>query len=504
MLYLVKRCSYILLVPLLLTGLLGCNDESDKAPSPVDSNAPEIKNVILMISDGASDGTWDISSYWTHGQALNDVEPYNRFPVRLAMTTYALWQKNSPVDCTQTRQQKDAYDAASAWDETPLNVDEAAEYAKPFAGYRYLGDRYTDSAASGTAMATGEKTYLGALGVNYCGEPLKNLTTIAKENDWATGLVTSVPFSHATPASFGAHNISRSNYVDIAHEMLTSGDIDILVGAGHPYYTNDNEKRDSASFTYISKADFERAQNGDLTSKKHNRPWKLIDEKVEFANLAANTASDTLLARPVLGLVQVSSTLQTRRKCSQGSTTAYSCPFNAEIPALSILAEGALNYLAHKGGKSFLMIEGGAVDWAAHANNTTGLIEEQVSFNQSVGAVMNWIDQYSNWDESILIVTTDHGNAFVLGNQSDQIPFARVANPGKDVMPRVKYYSDNHTNELVRVYAIGQGSSLFTNYIDGTDLNYAEHYNHAGASGEYIDNTAIFHVLNEIISEGGP
>ena len=80
-------------------------------------------------------------------------------------------------------------------------------------------------------------------------------------------------------------------------------------------------------------------------------------------------------------------------------------------------------------------------------------------------------------------------------------PVQKVVNDGKYNMPEVKYYSGDHTNELVRVYAKGRGVNHFEQYIDGKDEKYAELYNNFGATGEYFDNTDIFNVMKDVITQ---
>ena len=78
--------------------------------------------------------------------------------------------------------------------------------------------------------------------------------------------------------------------------------------------------------------------------------------------------------------------------------------FNPNVPSLETMTRGALAYLSQDPNGFFVMIEGGAVDWAAHANNTARIIEEQVDFNRSVAAVVEWVEQNSSWDETLVIV----------------------------------------------------------------------------------------------------
>ncbi len=475
------------------------SDSDDSAPT----GPAAAKNVILMISDGASDGAWDISSYWTHGEALNDVEPYVALDTRLAMTTFPLNSIGAPLDCGEEAAAEVSYDASKVWDETAINEVDGA-YTRPFAGYSYINRDATDSAAAGTALATGNKTYNGAVSVDYCGRPLTTITQVAKAGGRATGIVTSVEFDHATPAVFGAHNISRGNYATIGHDMLVGGMADLIMGAGHPLYDGDGQLRadDERNFKYISEQDWSSVNADGLYPVGADLPWQLMDDKADFEALAAGTAEDALMNGPLFGLVPVGYTLQQGRSCAddEDATVAFDCAMSTSVPSLAVMTTGALNYLGQNENGLFLMVEGGAVDWAAHGNQTARIIEEQVDFNDSVQAVVDWVEENSSWDETLLIVTTDHGNSYVLGGTSDQVAYAAVENPGQGVMPEVKYYSGSHTQELVRVYAKGLGADLLNEHVVANDENYVDKYNHSGANGDYIDNVNIFDVMNTVMT----
>jgi alkaline phosphatase len=81
------------------------------------------------------------------------------------------------------------------------------------------------------------------------------------------------------------------------------------------------------------------------------------------------------------------------------------------------------------------------------------------------------------------------------------VAYDSVENPGKHIMPEVKYYSGSHTNELVRLYMRGAGANTIVDYIDGNDPDYVENYNHIGANGDYVDNTNVFDVMKALISQ---
>ncbi len=528
--------------------VVGCSSDDKAIASQADTNVQKAKNIIVMIADGASDGVWDIANFWKQGPVLlNDSYPYNQIDTRYAMATYALNGNSQPdtsEDCdADTYAEGFGYEPASATDTTTtdaytfgaftslglgdlrdtheqcLNPEEgyicdimmymgyeltiyAAKTDLLYEGYKYINANYTDSAAAGTAIATGQSTYNGAISVDNCGKELSPITEYAKSRGLATGIVSTVPLSHATPAAFGAQNISRAETAQIGTDMLTNGYADLIMGAGHPMYDENGVSASEANYTYVSKDGWQQLQDGSLKPQGSDKAWTFFDSKSEFESLANGTASSEMLDGPLVGLFQNVETLQQKRECTSGDiNVAYSCPQLTNVPDLATMSKGALNYLSQNEKGFFIMIEGGAVDWAAHNNETARIIEEQADFNEAVAAVYEWVEANSNWDETLLIVTTDHGNSFVLGAASDQSIYSPVDMVAKETMPEVRYYSGQHTNELVRFYAKGNGSDLFAKHVIGTDSDYSNRYRHSGADGRYFQNKNIYDVVKEVISD---
>ncbi len=523
----------------------GCSSDDDNKTT--NNEVKKTKNVIVMIADGASDGAWDIANFWKNGQVLlNDSYPFNEIDTRYAMATYALNSNSTPdtsAECdADTYADGFSYVPTKAINETPtdemtygaftslgigdftkthelcLNPEEgkacflypygdlvvtmyAPHIALTFEGYSYLNTNYTDSAASATAIATGKSTYNGAISVDNCGKPLSPITEYVKSLGMSTGILSTVPLSHATPAAFGAQNLSRGNTSKIGSDMLTNGYADLIMAAGHPMYDENGVAVTDAKYTYITEEGWNQLQAGTLKPEGNEQAWTFFDSKADFAALANGSASSEMLNGPLIGLFQNIETLQQKRACTSGDfNVAYSCPQLTNVPDLATMSKGALNYLSQNENGFFMMIEGGAVDWAAHNNETARIIEEQVDFNDAVTAVYEWVEENSNWDETLLIITTDHGNSFVLGSASDQALYSPVDMVSKETMPEVKYYSGQHTNELVRLYVKGNGSELFSQHVIGTDEDYPNRYRHTGADGSYFQNKHIFDVVKEAIS----
>lgn len=160
-------------------------------------------------------------------------------------------------------------------------------------------------------------------------------------------------------------------------------------------------------------------------------------------------------------------------------------------PDLATMTKGALNMVSKNPNGFFLMVEGGAIDWAAHANNLPRIIEEQIAFNLMVESVVDWVEKNSSWDETLVIVTTDHGNGLLQGPDSNVNAYSEIVNQGAGALPLVRWHTDNHTRELVPVYAKGKGADYLLS-ISKPEPTLA-HYSHTTeASQRYVDNTNIF------------
>jgi alkaline phosphatase len=418
------------------------------------ANKSLAKNVIVMISDGWGYNQIAATDYYQYGRIGSQV--YENFPFKVGMSTYSI---------------NGSYSSESAWND-----------------FNYVTGKPTDSAAAATAMSTGVKTYDAGIGVDINKMPLKHISEHFEEQGKSTGVVTSVEFSHATPAGFVAHNENRNNYSAIANEMILSSKTDVIMGAGNPLYDDDGKLRTAASYSYVGGINtWNGLVNGTLAVSDSDGdgipdPWKLIQSKEEFINLGNGSTPNR-----VIGVAQTHTTLQQNRSGDKNAD-AFKVPFNENVPDLSEMAKGALNVLDNNQNGFFLMIEGGAVDWAGHANQSGRLIEEQADFNKAVEAVNKWVEINSNWGETLLIVTGDHETGYLTGPDSNP-DWTSIVNNGAGNMPGMQWNSGNHTNSLVPLFAKGDAARLFKNYADMTD----------SVKGDYIDNTVISKLIKEVI-----
>jgi len=464
------------------------------------------KNVIVMINDGAGPGTWDATAYWQYGS--REALPYADF-LHYGMTTYPLNTSRVP---TRDPASLVGYDPEKAWDTTPID-DEVL----PFAAYRYLAANPTDSAAAGTALSSGVKTYWTAVNTDNFGQPLVFSALVAKRTGRAAGVVTSVPFPHATPAAFAAQNPSRSNYTQIAHQMLSEGHLDVIMGTagargydinGQPYKPMTTHgwaavRKESLHYV-VEDADWELLEAGNYLAQGETAPWQLIRDKSAFEALADGSLAPV---GPLIGVPNVATTLQYGRQAAvvgEDPSNPSGVAYIEGVPTLATMTTGALNHLARRSDAGFfLMIEGGATDWAAHTSAQPSpeygrLIEETLDFNNAVQAVIDWVEANSSWEDTLLIITTDHGNGAPLGPDAQTVPFQPVTNNGKGVMPGISFRkTGHHTNALVPLWAKGAGSEQFARRVRGVDPGYAKHVR--WNDGSYVDNTDVAKVAMAVM-----
>jgi alkaline phosphatase len=412
------------------------------------------KNVILMISDGQGYNTIKATNYWTGATPV-----YENFPYRYGCSTFSAGKIGPPPVPAI------GYDPFQAW----------ADF-----NYVITPSSATDSASAASALATGVKIYDNQLNLSTTGAQLKTITEIAGELGKSSGVVSTVQWSHATPAGMFAHNVSRNNYSAIANEMLGGASpLNVIMGAGNPGF-DDNGQPAVLSTKYVG-GDTTWAQ---LTGGTHPQGWTLIQTKTEFENLA-NDPNPAV--NKVVGTLQAATTAQQSRTLAVKGADPLNpsgLAFNANVPSLATMSQGALNVLNKNPKGFFLMVEGGAVDWANHANQLGQMIEEQMDFNNAVQVVVEWVNAHSNWNDTLLIVTADHETGHLWGPTAGT--FNEVVNNGIGVLPGASFNSGDHSNSLIPVFAKGAGAGLLAGYADQTDP----------VRGRYVDNTEIFLVMN--------
>jgi alkaline phosphatase len=458
------------------------------------------KNVIVMVSDGAGYNSWLAASMY---QGKVGKQVYDRPGwVKVSSATYPL--NLSTVPTGNLEQDKTVvYDPAKAWDATKTG-DKPGE----FAGYAYLKNTPTDSAASATAMATGHKTYNHAINWANDNEPMtgESIAEIAKANGKSAGVITTVYWCDATPAGFGgAHNANRDNYVQIANEMLNASWLDVIMGAGNPEFFDDGQPNCRPLAEHYARIGGKRTWEL-LKSGRHPAGWKLIQNREEFEKLADGSAPTPA---KLLGVPPAAKTFQEKRNHGDAPLPGekrkplepFEIPFNENKPTLAVMSKAAIRVLQQNPRGFFLMIEGGAVDWANHDNEPERTIEEQVDFVQAVETVVDWVERNSNWDDTLLILTADHECGLLWGPDSDKVPFQPLVDSGPGKMPGIKHNGTGHSNSLVPIYARGAEADLFLKLLKGKDEKAAAAWN---LSGDYVENTEISAVMKAAVEQNSP
>lgn len=387
-----------------------------------------MKNLILMIGDGMGFAHLEAAGYRT---ARGYNPPFACFDVEAALSTYAAGG---------------SYDPARATD-----VDD-------------LLDKPTDSAAAATALATGYKTGRKVIGMAPDAKgrlvAVENLLEAAENQGKATGVVTSVPISHATPAGFVAHNPLRKNYQAIAAQMLRESAVDLIAGAGHPDFDDDGRpRRLFPDYDYLGGEELWQElkagrAGGDADGDGRPDPWTLVDDRERIRGLANGPTPKRLLM-----LAPAGSTLQQKRSGDENAA-AGDVPLTASEPTLAELTAAALNALDDDPDGLVLMVEGGAIDWASHAGQRGRMIEELDDFAAAVAVVQNWITAHGGWEHNLLVITADHETGG---------------------LKESGFTTGHHSNDLVPLLARGAGAVELESLATRRDPRH----------GRYLDNAEL-------------
>lgn len=465
---------------------------------------PDAKYVILMISDG-----WGIKHIEAAGKYTG------RTPVYQSWDTF--WMSTYPAG--------GGYDTELAWSD-----------------FQYVKSGATDSSASATAMYTGTKTKPSMIGVSPEGRRLFSIAEKAKMFNMAVGVVSSLQISHATPGAWYAHNDYRFNSYAIAEEGLfgdpqatyskwnwndkarhiaqmifkwlprshklfndlyagdhgISDPIEVLIGADGTGYLGE---------PYMNEHIREKLRSESSQPEKHTL-IESVDGEDDGVRLSMAAENESITK--LVGLFKHSYRL------ADGSG------HNPENPTLAETTSAALKVLGRNTNGFGLLVEGGAVDFAAHSNNMNQMLGEQIDFDEAVEAVVDWVEDPangSNWNNTLVIVTGDHETGYLtagpgifadqsLGEVSERtLSLEKIVQGsgyraswedvdgdgeiGNDETVYWAWNSDKHTNNLIPLYAKGFNSELLASFA----------FNKDRVRGSFIDNTHVYHVIDAALSQ---
>lgn len=257
---------------------------------------------------------------------------------------------------------------ASVLEGKPLNMMKAQHVGivKTFSANTWV----TDSAAAGTALASGFKTNNGMIGMLPNGEVVPSIAEVLKSYGVKVGIVVTCRITHATPAAFYGHVPDRDMENELAEQLINSG-FDVIMGGGMRHFIPASMKGSS------------RKDEKDLIALAKERGYTVITKKSEMTQVE----SGKLLA------------------LFASSHLAPASERAGEQPMLYEMVEKALELLSKDGEPFFLMVEGSQIDWEAHGNDPYGVWKEVVEFDRAVGVALEFAKRNP---DTLIIVTADH------------------------------------------------------------------------------------------------
>ena len=309
--------------------------------------------------------------------------------------------------------------------------------------------RVTDSAAAGTAIACGEKTRNGSIGVDAEGQPIKSIAYELKEEGYNVGILTTVPHNHATPTAFYANNTDRDACYDMCKQITTSG-FDFFAGSGFIDY---------------------RGRHNDL---------KPIDQVIEEGGY-----------KVVYGLEEYEAYAKPEDKivfCQASNKEESAGNYVSEGKLAEDVTLGQMLELAmkHIGTKDpfFFMCEGGKIDWTAHGNKTMPMIMDILEFDQAISIAYEFYKKHPK--ETLIVVTADHetgGMSLGAGREVNWgVLIEQWENDGRkndlnnednralNKKASIGWTTGSHTGAPVPVWAVGAGAEKFSGWMNNTDI----------------------------------
>ncbi|CDQ18527.1 alkaline phosphatase [Halobacillus karajensis] len=340
-----KKLLPMAVISSLVVGGIGTTTVSQVEASTHKNNQSEIKNVIFMVGDGMG------PAYTTMLRYMND-NPETKMMEPTAFDEYLVGMQST-----------------YSWD--------------PYfdGGEGDVKENIPDSAATATSMASGIKTYNGAIGLDLDQEEHKTILEEAKEQGKATGLVSTSQINHATPAAFGAHDASRNNYNAIADDYFDEtidGEhkVDVMLGGGTSYF----EREDRNLVEAFQEDGYDYA-----TTKEE----MLASDNDQLLGLFAPKGMDKAIDR------------------------------GEDSPSLSEMTTTALDKVSEDKDGFFLMVEGSQIDWAGHDNDVVAAMSEMREFEK---AFQEAIEFAKKDKETIVVTTADHSTGGIaIGRGGDYV-----------------------------------------------------------------------------------
>lgn len=318
----------------------------------------------------------------------------------------------------------------------------------------------TDSAAAATAIASGVKSYNGAVGVNMKGKPVQTVLEKAKLSGKATGLVTTSQVTDATPAAFGAHVSNRSAQSDIAKQYLENSKVDVILGGGEDYWYPAGSPGSYSDAPPEDKEEGSKGTKGNLVNKAQKLGYTYV-----------NNANQLKYAKgqKILGLFANEEMFQ---QAPEGKGAIYN-------PTVSLpdMTKKAIDTLSQNKKGFFLVVEEEGIDEMAHNNNAELTIKAGQQLDNTVKMAKKYAKTHP---DTLVLVTSDHstgGLSLETSDKNDESgdgvskedgPF-NIANSKEQFM--VDWTTEGHTASDVPLNAMGAKSELFNGVYENTYIH---------------------------------
>ena len=352
------------------------------------------KNVILFIGDGMGPNHVDAGGIYLGEDLCFDVVN-EKWAYHAYSNTDSTTSEGFTLDTTLSLLRPE--ENKSLYDGTP------SPYGNNALGVGGNITTYTDSAAGGTALATGVKVTNSRLGLDIEGNPIENLVEIASSLNKKTGVVTSDEVVGATPASFLAHVPARYE-ADMILEDVATSKADLVLAKTCSAYKNKKTTYDSLY---------------------QNAGYTVTNDKSGL-----NKESDKLI----------------------GLFNGVSAKTDPRVPSLAELTIYALDFLANEEG-FFLMVEGANIDKHSHSNQTKLMLKELLGFNEAVKAAEMWAN---GRNDTLIIVTADHETGGLYYNRENATQ--------ETITTDIKWLSQNHSRTRVDIAIYGDISGFVSKF----------------------------------------
>lgn len=317
----------------------------------------------------------------------------------------------------------------------------------------------TDSAASATSIATGVKTYNGAIGMDLNGKPVPTVLEMAKNMGKSTGLVTTSQVTDATPAAFAAHVKNRSDQSEIARQYLENTQPDVILGGGEDYWYPTGNPGKFEDQPAEDPSEGSKGTQGNLVEKAQKLGYTYVTNGEELKQAKGSR---------ILGLFANEEMFQQNTEENGGN-------YNPSV-SLADMTKKAIQTLSNNKKGFFLMVEEEGIDEMAHYNNAELTMKAGREFDKAVAVAKDFARKNA---DTLVIIVGDHetGSMAVELNKPDESgdgiskedgPFA-VANSDQKFM--IDWTTTGHTAESVPLTAMGPEADQLTGAYENTHIH---------------------------------